>query len=187
MTQFALLGHYPDVPQSVPRLAIDAFVTDGLSVGGSLVYLRRTGEEESKISGGGQSSSNSEDLDTDSLFLIAPRIGFALPIGEGAWFWPRGGLTYTRISTESEHEDGNGDSYTVTDTVGFMDMTLEANVVLSPIDQFGFLLGAFYDVPLGGSSDTDYDPSSYEPDTNSPDPDVKISAYGLQAGIVGWF
>lgn len=187
ITQIALLGHDPDAPQSVPRLSLDGFVTDGLSIGGSLVYLRQTGEQEAEYSSGGQSTSQDQDRPTESLFLIAPRIGYALPIGDGAFFWPRAGIVYGRLSQEDEEEDGaTGDEYTETTTITFTDITLEANVVLSPVEHFGVLLGGFYDVPLGGDVKVEYDPSSFGPD-NEPDTEVKLSGYGLQVGLLGWF
>lgn len=69
----------------VPRAAFDYFVTDGLSIGGSVGFFvwgndgDRTG------------------------FLISPRVGYAFMFNDWAGFWPRGGLTYYA------EEEGNAD------------------------------------------------------------------------------
>lgn len=59
---------------NAPRLGIDGFITNGLSLGGSLVV--------------------GHDGNSDSTgFLFTPRVGYAIPIGTHFGFWPRGGLT----------------------------------------------------------------------------------------------
>lgn len=60
----------------VPRAAFDYFVTDGLSIGGSVGFF--------VIGNDGDHTG----------FLIAPRVGYAFMFNDWAGFWPRGGLTY---------------------------------------------------------------------------------------------
>jgi hypothetical protein len=61
-------------PFNSPRLGIDGFIIDSLSLGGSLVV--------------------GHDADPDNTwFLVAPRVGYAIGIGRSFGFWPRGGLT----------------------------------------------------------------------------------------------
>lgn len=58
------------------RAAIDGFVTDQLSLGGSIGFFTQSGDAE----GDG--------------FIFSPRVGYAVPLNDTFTFWPRGGLTY---------------------------------------------------------------------------------------------
>src|SRR5262245_26791628 len=62
---------------SAPRVAIDGFVADHISVGGSIGYF--------STSLSSQGSTTSLDV---SGFLIAPRAGFAAMLGAAAAIWP---------------------------------------------------------------------------------------------------
>lgn len=72
-------------PLQYTRAAIDGFVTDQLSLGGSLGFYSQSGE----------------DWDA-SGFLLSPRVGYAIPLSRVFTFWPRGGFTYYDIEQESE-------------------------------------------------------------------------------------
>lgn len=61
------------------RAALDVFVIDQLSVGGSIAFFAQSG-----------------DPDGDGI-LFAPRVGYAIPLSDLFTFWPRGGLTYYDI------------------------------------------------------------------------------------------
>jgi hypothetical protein len=58
------------------RAAIDGFIIDQLSLGGSIGFYSQSGDSD----GNG--------------FLFAPRVGYAIPLSRVFTFWPRGGLTY---------------------------------------------------------------------------------------------
>lgn len=74
------LGWYgPVTPLHVPRAAIDGFIIDRLSLGGSIGFFTRAG-----------------DADTDGV-LFSPRVGYAVPISRVFTFWPRGGFTYIGV------------------------------------------------------------------------------------------
>lgn len=58
----------------MPRLGIDGFVIDHLSLGGSVTI--------------------GHDGNSDNTgFMLEPRVGYAIPIGGHFGFWPRGGIT----------------------------------------------------------------------------------------------
>jgi hypothetical protein len=62
------------------RAALDVFVIDQLSVGGSLAFFAHSG-----------------DPDGDGI-LFAPRVGYAIPLSDLFTFWPRGGITFIDIN-----------------------------------------------------------------------------------------
>jgi hypothetical protein len=104
-----------------PRAAIDFFLTDGLSLGGSVAFY----------SWGG-------DADRDG-FLLAPRVGYAIGLGTSATFWPRGGITYF-----NEEEAGGSPEYTQ------LGLTGEAMFVIWPRRDWGILLGPTLDLGFSG-------------------------------------
>lgn len=96
-----------------PRLGLDGFVTNGLSIGGSL-WIWHHGNADW------------------TGFLVAPRVGYAIPIGRHFGFWPRGGLTLW----DGNHRDDDG-----------VALTGEALFWGSP-DKWGFLFGPTLDFQL---------------------------------------
>jgi hypothetical protein len=62
-----------------PRLAFDAFVTKGISLGGALSYARTT---------------FSNNAPSANAFQVAPRVGYAQMVGPWLGVWPRVGVTY---------------------------------------------------------------------------------------------
>jgi hypothetical protein len=63
-----------------PRLAFDAFVTKGISLGGALSFSRTT-------------FSNNAAPSTNA-FEVAPRLGYAMMVAPSLGVWPRLGITY---------------------------------------------------------------------------------------------
>ena len=138
------------VSYAAPRLAFDAFVTDGLSLGGSASYFWTSTKQA------GATSSNSIDG-----FMIMPRVGYALPIGQGAGIWPRLGFSYV-------HASGGGS------TVSLYAVTLEAPVVIALGPHVALLAGPTLDLGVGGSEKQ-----------NSVTIDAKETDIGVQFGIAG--
>lgn len=78
------IGWYGNLtPYHQSRAALDVFVIEQLSVGGSLAFFAQTG-----------------DPDGDGI-LFAPRVGYAIPLSDLFTFWPRGGLTFIDIEDYS--------------------------------------------------------------------------------------
>lgn len=63
-------------PVTLPRVAIDVFVIQSLSVGGALGLY-------------------SNDINNSSGVLFSPRVGYAFSFNQYFGFWPKGGFTYT--------------------------------------------------------------------------------------------
>jgi hypothetical protein len=94
-----------------PRLALDAFVARGFSLGGSVSFFRAT-----LTSGSNPSSSTTG-------FEVAPRVGYELPLAPGLAFWGRAGVAYVYSNTSITNGASQSGSYvglTVDPSLAFM-------------------------------------------------------------------
>lgn len=66
-------------PITLPRVAIDVFVINHLSLGGSLGLY-------------------SHDLNNASGVVFSPRVGYAIDFNQRFGFWPKGGFTYYTLN-----------------------------------------------------------------------------------------
>jgi hypothetical protein len=74
-------------PYLLPRLGVDYFVIDSLSIGGALGFGDADPEgDNNSVSGG----------------LFAARVGYALEFSKVFGFWPRGGFTYRNFTNSEE-------------------------------------------------------------------------------------
>jgi hypothetical protein len=115
-------------PYSVPRVAVDGFVIDHLSLGGTVGFA---------------STNMNGDIDgaDQSGFIFGPRVGFATMFNKWAGIWPRGGFTYYTF---------NGDNDLDYDQFA---LTAEVMFVLQPAEGFAFLVGPSFDFGLTGHID----------------------------------
>jgi hypothetical protein len=60
------------------RAAVDGFIIDRLSLGGSIGFYSQSGDAD------------------DSGVLLYPRVGYVIPISNVFSFWPRGGFSFLR-------------------------------------------------------------------------------------------
>ncbi|MGC4086926.1 MAG: hypothetical protein QM756_03305 [Polyangiaceae bacterium] len=65
------------------RAAVDGFVINRLSLGGSIGFYNQSGDGN------------------DSGFLIYPRVGYVVPISSVFSFWPRGGFSFVSFNNSS--------------------------------------------------------------------------------------
>lgn len=72
-----------------PRLGVDFFVIDDLSIGGALGFFSASGRNGT--------------LNHDG-FIISPRVGFNVALSQVVKFWPKVGITY--ISIDESHAFG---------------------------------------------------------------------------------
>ncbi|HEX2882842.1 MAG TPA: hypothetical protein VHO25_25155 [Polyangiaceae bacterium] len=138
-------------PYDMPRLAFDAFVTRGLSVGGSLTYQKYFLDPQ--------------ELD---IFLISPRVGYAIGMGDMADFWLKGGISYYSTSTDAG-VFGNAEESGLAFSGAF-------DFVIAPAPHFGILVGPSFDVGLTG-----------ERSSGAASADIKYTTLALNMGLVGWF
>lgn len=141
VSAFGLLWLRSESAFHQPRAAFDFFVTDGLSLGGSVAYYSWSGDSDR------------------NGFLLYPRIGYGIGLGDSVTFWPRGGLTYF-----SEEDAGGGTTY---DQVA---MSFEAMFVLWPRQSWGIQIGPTLDLGMSGSAG---------------DADFSQRAFGITFGMLG--
>lgn len=140
-TDIGLLVSAPTNIYAQPRLAVDFAIRDELTLGGALGLAINNGETKAELGG----ASNTEDLPSQTLFLLAPRIGWARDLGPVAALWLRGGLTVFRLSQEVSDElsaDASG-----------LSLNLEPTVVFSLATHFGLSAGLILDFPLVGEAE----------------------------------
>jgi hypothetical protein len=192
VTTFAVLGHNPSAPTELPRLALDYFVVDGFSVGGSFIFARNAIEidGEQRVSGGGVSQSTDIDGGQVTLQTIVfhPRIGYALAFNEYVGVWPRAGFSYTHLERTAETTvpdpiTGVDENVEEKTTTTLTHLTLEGLLFVSPFPNFAFIGGPFADIGLGGGSEFD----SNQPNVSVPDGDAKQSSFGFIVGVAGYF
>ncbi len=97
-------------------------------------------------------------------FLLNPRVGYIVEFGRVVGIWPRGGLTY--------HSGGNPDNHGLA-------LTLECPFTFSPTQHFAFQVGPTFDIDMTGEAEN-RGPGDIDVDQN-------IRAFGLNAGLLGWF
>jgi hypothetical protein len=120
-TSVALFArHTEEMPFQLPRLALDGFLTQSLTLGGSLSF--------------GSYSFDPGDVD---VFTLQPRVGYVVPIGGSVDFWLKGGLSYYSIDSGAVEESGLGLS-------GAFDFVID----LAP--NFGISLGPSIDFGIIG-------------------------------------
>ena len=112
-----------------PRIAFDAFVARGVSLGGSLGIAHVAPDQGDSITG----------------FLVAPRVGYALHLGSRLALWPRLGFTFAQVSTNPA---GAGADITVKAYA----VTLEAPLAIFLAPRVALHLGPAFDLGVGGST-----------------------------------
>ncbi len=101
----------------------------------------------------------------------------------------RGGVTYFHSTNESTIQDTSttdATSFTRTNTTNLTALTLDPELVILVAPHFGFMLGAVADIGLGGSFHVEESASV----TGAPPVlswDERVSAYGMSAGVLGFF
>ncbi len=171
---FGALSAYPSHPLNLPRLGIDYFPIAGLTLGGSITFMTySTSREVDGTEGDGAST---------TIFSVSPRIGYALMFTDMVGLWPRGGITYYNQSTDIEITNSlTNETSTVESSRSETALTLEAHLVIAPIDHVGITVGPTLDIGLSGSGEMD----NLDGTTNKSD--LSSTVFGIQAGLAVWF
>jgi len=158
---------------SMPRLALDFFPTDGISVGGSFVFLTRSGVTEQ------ENDPTDDDQPTISTLLVNPRVGYAYAFDETFGIWPRLGFIYER--NWASQDSGTAE---VTTSLQLMSISLDVPFFISPMKHFAILIGPYLEFGVAGNTHTERDPAG---PTTTPDNDAKVISFGLWSGVAGYF
>ena len=174
VTGFGALSAYPAHPFNVPRLGIDYLPIEGLTVGGSISFMAYSLSRDIDGTEG--------DGGTMTIFGIFPRAGYAMMFNETLGIWPRGGISYFTQSTKTDVTDplsGEKDTYKYSRSE--LALTLEAHLVITPVDHVGITLGPTLDIGLTGGDKNEF------PNAPNTESDLSSMIFGIQAGLAAWF
>jgi hypothetical protein len=132
MTSIALLGNtgFDDsvsYPWQFPRIGLDGFIIDGLSLGGSFVVMHRSLETQGVT-----------DL------LIEPRIGFGYMFSRVVGIWPRVGVGYWHQWREPDQGPNDEKRHTFA-------LDIDVPLIIAPVKSFAITVGPLLDVSFGGA------------------------------------
>lgn len=162
---------------TIPQIGLDVGVVGAFTLGGGLGFYSQSGENESTPNGGGTTISN--DSPTITVFVLAPRAGYGIPIAPWLTFWPRLGLSYYNFHTSQTM--GNGaerDS-----TFSGMSLNVDPVFVFIPVQHFGITAGPYLDMPLSGSTSSEVTQNGNT--MSGPDLSNKYTEFGLKIGLLG--
>ena len=145
--------------------AADYFVIQSLSVGGNILF----GVFNPAQSGSGPST-------TATVFGIAPRVGYNIPLTDMISFWPKVYFAYTTVNASS----GGGSSGVNATAIGIF-----APIMFVPAPHFFLGIGPDFSTQL--SSNTTFSGSAGGVSASGSTSNSKITQVGIQATIGGWF
>jgi hypothetical protein len=150
-----------------PRLAADWFPIERLSVGASATYSRASTSIDAP-------AGTTTSTPTYTAYIIAPRVGYALPISPIVSLWPRVGFTYAHLGFESTNGGINGNT-TTTSGQSLYAVTIEAPFVFVIAPHLFLSLAPTVDLGVGGSNSATATSTS-----------LKETDFGLLAGLGGY-
>jgi hypothetical protein len=171
-------------PYLVPRIGVDFTVIPNLTIGGTIGYVHSSLSFDhtttTTVGATTQSVNTSGDNGAVSGFLLAPRVGYVIPLGSVLGLWLRGGISYYNVGSEGPpNANGNKDSNTLS---GF-GLNLDPQLVISPVEHFAITVGLAVDLPLSG---TNKDEAANGATVVSRSYTEHFTNIGLTAGIIGW-
>jgi hypothetical protein len=156
---------FPASAYHTPRLALDYVTPVRITIGAAAGVF---------FAGSSKTSASQKSTDGPGLFnyILEPRVGYYLPLGDHLALWPRLGFTLFGYSQSNTSSSGQSSSTTVS---GFA-LDLEPTFVLRPSKNTGLTVSALADLGLGGSV------SESSQTGNQPSPSVTAMNYGLTFG-----
>ena len=124
-THYTVLGlgwSASPTPLSAPRLGIDYFIGNGLTLGGNIGFVSATSEGF-----------------TTTGFLVGARVGYAVRLGHSVTLWPRGGLGFAFLEPEGSARGSKTFA-----------LSFDVPFAFSPTEGFAFLLGPTLDLGIVG-------------------------------------
>ena len=165
-------------PYSAPRLGFDYIVAPNVSLGGELGFVSRSGTYETKAA----STTSSRDLPKLTGFAFSPRFGYIVGINPTLAIWLRAGVTYWSLSSEAK-EDSGTQTRTTTTTASNFALNVDPQLVISPTSHFAVTLAPVLDLPLSGNLKIEQSGATSSSQENT----YKITNFGIQAGLLGYF
>ncbi len=162
----------------IPRAGLDYVIAPNLTLGGTVFVTVPMSSTRSTTQNNVTTDRDGTKVDA---FGLGVRVGYAMPLTPRISFWPRGGISYTRVGTTNQQQGGNGNttSSTVTQTA----INLEPLFVFSLAPHLGIELGPVIDVPLSGNT---HDEVQVMNMTVSSDNSSSQFHFGITAGLLGY-
>lgn len=171
---------------SIPRVAFDITIIDKLTLGMGFAFAFGFGGsvKAEQVIGPNATRTTTVDAPTSTMFGIAPRVGYIIPLGDVLAIWPRGGFAFYSVSFKQDVTNNNNGVVTTdktTDTVFSID--LDPQLAIIPTEHFFFTVGPMLNIPLtGGRSHT----ISQAGRSTQDDQDISILHFGIHASIGGY-
>ena len=146
---------------NLPRLSFDWVPVQNLTIGGAAWFYMDLQATDTK------SGSSSTDQPKLTYWGVAPRVGYIFPIGDKLSLWPRAGVEYGSVTSS----DGSV-------SLNQFAVDVEAMLVISPWNHFGFTVGPAADIPITGKQTLGKAATSV---------DLSMLQIGLTAGMLGHF
>jgi hypothetical protein len=171
---------------TVPRVGFDYAIVDHITVGAELIaFFSLGGSQSHEIdhTNGSTQTANGDQPGT-TVFGIAPRGGYVLGLSNLFSLWLRGGFSFYTASQKSSVTDMAGKT-TTTQSVQQFAIDLDPQLVITPVNHFGFTVGVTGDIPIGGGHSQDVVlPNGSSTSTSAPS---SLAFLGVTAGMVVWF
>lgn len=165
---------------NIPRVSLDYAVIQNLTIGGSVILAFTVGGSNETKAG---TTSVSVDAPSQTLFGIAPRIGYTVHLTDLFTFWPRGGFGFYTYSSKSTNND-RGQSFTSTTSQNQFAINLEPVFAITPIPHVFFILGPVIDIPITGTRKTEQQQGGTTVTTSN---SASQFHFGITAGLGGYF
>ena len=164
---------------NLPRIAFDWIPVRNLTLGGAAwLYTQLTANDSQSPAGG---STTSTDQPKVTYWGVSPRVGYVVPLGDVLSLWPRAGVEYHNVSSSSV----NG---SVSPSVDQFAIDVEAMLVISPWNHFGFTVGPTIDIPVSGkSTSTSGTGTGTTGGATGASFDSTMFQFGVSAGMLGHF
>jgi hypothetical protein len=162
------LGGLLSSSYTAPRLAFDGFVAGGLSLGASVTYFHAT---QTQPTGTGASASESES--SLSGLILAPRIGFAAHLSPTVSLWPRAGVTFLKVWSDTTVAGMSRGS----SSGNLFAATIELPLAVTLTERAAFLIGPTIDIGLSGDTTNEPPPGMFATSSTVDNKETQIGAH----------
>jgi hypothetical protein len=169
---FLFASHKEGTPPSGLRIGVHYFIIPSLSLGGTIGFESRDGSATDRDQQTGAAISRSRQSDTS--FVILPKVGYALMLSDVLGFWFRGGLGFASDTTHPGFDGAH-------DSTSFWLFSADALFVVTPLPHFGFYVGPTTDLSFSGTY------STTNPQGLTASYTASYQRFAIDTGLIGYF
>jgi len=159
-----------------PQVGGAYFFAPSMSIGATIGYESRGGSHTPPPTAAGTLTASKIDVST---FIFIPRFGYALNLTPAISFYFRGGVGVYRVGASNPNDSRNKDSFTM------WLLAVDALLVVTPVQHFGFYVGPQGDISFAGShSATRVLPGGIVSEGSQ---NLSFRDIGIGAGLLGYF